>query len=191
MLKAVGYVDDRFYTADSAIRGRHIHKATQIIDGKGAQHLQAIDDSYVPYVEAWEAFVREWWFRPRLIETPMYHPAFLFGVTPDREGHTDHPMGLWTNEPTIVEIKSGMMPWWTKIQTAIQEITLQAWDVQQTFRRRIGVQLKPNGTYDVKVFEDPADHEIARCVASVCMANETKLWDEARDTGYFASAEFI
>ena len=191
MLKAVGYVDDRFYTAESAENGRRRHKATQIVDQFGAHQMTAIAQEDVPYVEAWESFVKDYKFRPRLIEVPMYHPAFVFCVTPDRGGFTTHPDGLWTDEPSLPEIKTGMMPWWTKFQTAIQDITFQAWDLVPTFRRRLGVQLKANGTYHVEIFEDPTDYEIARCVAAVCMANESKLWREMRDTGYFASAEFI
>lgn len=184
MLKAVGYIDDRFYSEASAENGRRRHKATQLVDTHGAFHV-SVDDEDLMYVEAWRSFVREWNFKPRLIETPLYHPTFLFGVTPDREGL------ILEGEPAVVEIKTGLMPWWTKYQAALQVIALEAWDNDIIYRRRIGVQIAADGLYNAVEFSDPADYDIARCIASVCMANENKLWKEMRETGYFANTEFI
>lgn len=192
MLKAVGYIDDRFFTPESAENGRRRHKATQLVDAIGDVNRIRIADEDLGYVEGWRKFVREWNFRPRLIETPMYHPVYLYGVTPDREGLTDHPGGLWKDQPTIVEIKTGAMMWWTKVQAALQELTLQAWDVDPVYRERLGVRLGGDCDYEFKHYENTiGDLALAQYVAMVCMSNENKMWQEWRDSGYFASAELI
>lgn len=184
MLKAVGYVDDRFFSEASAIRGRHIHKATQIIDG--GLILGGLEQDYVGYVEGWEAFVREHRFTPRIIELPMYHPIYKFGVTPDREGLLDGSI------PAVVEIKTGLVPWWTKFQTALQDLTIGCWDIgSPVYRRRFSVQLHADGHYVMQEYDDPSDYDIARCIAAVCMANQSKLWKELKDSGEFAGAEII
>ena len=168
-MKQIGYVDTRPFTEAARLRGTHVHKATAIMD-TGRVDSSTVSDSVLGYAMGWEKFCRDWNYRIRLREVPMYHPTLLYGVTPDSEGLTDHPLGLWKDRPTVVEMKTGDVKWWVCIQTAAQEETIKAWDVEPgVTRERLGVQVCVDGTYKKPVhFTDAHDRTVWRCLLTAC-----------------------
>jgi hypothetical protein len=150
----VRYVNDKYYTEESRYRGSYVHHTTHLIDEKDTGIWKKIHHEYLGFVEAYCEWKEVWRFKPRLIETPIYHPQYHYGVTPDREGL------ILDGDEAIIELKTGTMPWWTKIQTAAQDMALHAWDKdKRKTRRRIGVELKANGKFRAKEFDDESDYQ--------------------------------
>ncbi len=149
----VGYVDDRYYTEESRYRGQYVHRATHLVDEKDLV-WNDVAPEYLGYVEAYCEFKEMWRFKPRLREIPLYHPDYLYGTTPDGEGK------ILDGDDAIVELKTGTMPWWTAIQTAAHDMGVGAWDAKEIYRRRFGVELKKNGKFRVKEFDDDHDYDV-------------------------------
>jgi hypothetical protein len=149
----IRYVDDRYYTEESRYRGQYVHRATHLIDEQDIV-WNDIAPEYLAYIEAYCEFKEVWRFKPRMREIPIYHPDYSYGVTPDGEGI------ILDGDAAIVELKTGTMPWWTAIQTAAQEMAVAAWDNPKNFRRRFGVELKKNGKFRVKEFDDDHDYAV-------------------------------
>lgn len=80
----------------AAIRGSAVHAAAQALDETGRAEIA---EDYLPYVQAYGAFLREhspFW---EMIETPMYHPRDNYAGTLDRYGLVD-------GKRAIVDIKT-------------------------------------------------------------------------------------
>ena len=153
--KQVGYVDDQYYTEESRIRGKHVHAIRHFVDTGGVDSA-SVDDAYLGYLNAYMEFKTTWRFVPLMSETPIYHPTLLYGVTPDSWGL------ILDGDPAIVEFKSGLMPWWTKLQTAAQALAIEAWEPQPIYRRRIGVQLRKDGKFKAEEHRDYDDYDTWR-----------------------------
>ncbi len=152
----VGYVNDKYYTEEARYRGQYVHRATHLIDEGDPdiwKTIYAEATEYLPFIEAYCEFKEVWRFKPRMREIPIYHPDYNYGVTPDGEGI------ILDGDPAIVELKTGSMPWWTAIQTASQDLAVAAWDGRETYRRRIGVELKKNGKFRAKEFTEDDDYD--------------------------------
>lgn len=173
IVKAVGWVDDSWFTEEGRWRGHCVHLGTRFID-EGNADWSTIAQEFFGYIMSYEKFKKEWNFRPRLIEIPLYHPMG-YGVTPDREGLTDHPGGLWKDAPTIIELKSGAMSWVARYQTAAQDLAIQAWEPSPTFRRRVGIKLCSDGDYMAKLYQDFRDYDRWKCAVVTAQSNEGKL----------------
>ena len=166
--------DSTFYTEEGRIRGTHVHAACHYLDegDTDLDELQKLDDRRAEsghpllsgYVCGWQSFKTDFHFIPRLIELPMYDDVLQFAGIPDREGL------ILNGEEAVVEIKTGAMKYWTAYQTAAQDILLQRWDEHPHFRRRFGVNLKPDGTYKIIEFTDPGDYDTFRAALRVSQA---------------------
>ncbi len=165
IVKAVGWVDDTWFTEESRVRGTHVHMGTHFIDEGGAD-WSTIRQEIFGYIMAYENFKKDWNFKPRLIELPLYHPLLLYGVTPDREGLVQD------GDPAIVELKSGALTWVAQYQTAAQDLAIQAWEKKPTYRRRIGVKLLSDGTYIAKEYKDPRDYDRWKCAVVTAQSNQ-------------------
>lgn len=154
VFRQVGYSISDFFRPEHRIRGQYVHSACHYLDEGDLDWASLKDHPYQVegYVRAWQAFVKETNFIPRLIEVHTYHRDLLYGVTPDREGL------IFSGDPAIVEIKSGTMRWWTKYQTASQALAVQSWEQSPTPRRRFGVELSIDGKYRMEEFTDPDDY---------------------------------
>ena len=84
ILKDVGVIDDRFYTPESAARGKLIHKALELMD-RGSLNWGNLDPQFYPYLEAWQSFKKDYDITEfETIESPQYHKFYLLAGTPDR-----------------------------------------------------------------------------------------------------------
>lgn len=167
VLKAVGYIDDRYYTHSSAQRGKMVHLGTHHVDDNDL-HSPDWPDGMLGYFEAYQEMKLKWKFTPRLREVPLYHPDFIYGVTPDGEGE------ILGGEPAIIELKSGAMPWWARYQTALQEIAIRSWEEKPVWRRRVGIELRPNGSFKPFEFNDPADYVKSQAIVIAAQNNEAR-----------------
>jgi hypothetical protein len=151
----VRYVDPTYYTEETRYRGSYVHHATHLIDDGDTGVWNKIHHLFLGFVEAFAEFKEIWKWRPRLREVPIYNTERHYATTPDGEGL------ILQGDEAIVEIKTGVMPWWTAIQTAAHDMAIHAWDKdQRKTRRRIGVELKKNGKFRVKEFDDEDDYYV-------------------------------
>lgn len=80
----------------AAERGTVVHKAAEALDRTGNAE---IDDEYLPYLEAYAAFLGDHDVSWELIEYPDYHQAFGYAGTLDRYGEVD-------GAATLLDIKT-------------------------------------------------------------------------------------
>lgn len=80
----------------AAERGTRVHAAAELLDKSGSTE---IEEEYLPYLEAYAAFLREHDVNWELIEHAGFHPDFLYAGTVDRYGVLD-------GKRTLVDIKT-------------------------------------------------------------------------------------
>jgi len=86
VLKAEGFIDDRFYTEEARERGSFVHLATHL-DDMGELDESTVDPLIAPYLEAWRKFKAESGFVVEQSEEPMMSTAYRYAGTPDVIGH--------------------------------------------------------------------------------------------------------
>jgi hypothetical protein len=144
IMKSNGFISEWAMDEGARRRGSFVHAFTQFYDEDDLDWSQ-VDDDYLGFVMAWERFRKGTGFTPTLIETPLYHPIFLFAATLDRDGL--FPDGSkW-----ICEIKTGHIPPYAAFQTAAQELLVGE------KRQRMAVELHADGTYRTETFKDGRD----------------------------------
>ena len=118
ILREIGFVDDTYFTEDSAARGIAVHKATELYD-LGTLDEDSLDPRLVDYLEGWKRFRNETGFFPTSIEGRGWS-KFGYVGTFDRVGVTDN------GSIVLLDIKSSMyVPDWIGLQLGgyIQIIT--------------------------------------------------------------------
>ncbi len=81
---------------NAALRGTAVHAATQAMDETGRCDIA---EEYLPYMQAYKAFLQEHSVCWQLSEKPLHHPTYRYAGTIDRYGAVD---GLLT----LVDIKT-------------------------------------------------------------------------------------
>ncbi len=162
------------------IIGEYVHKATQYLD-EGCLDLRTVDTEIQPYLAAYQRFVDESGFRPRLIEHRLVGNinGMLCGGTVDREGTMAGK--LWIIDLKCIE---RVYPSFA-LQTAGYELLLPKPVVPPFRYTRAVLQLKPNGSYKLTTYDDPADFDVFRAALAVTiwkmnhgMDIETGGWSE-------------
>ena len=146
VLTELGFIDHRWFTDESRVRGSHIHR---IIHWHLTGELDeaSIDPFLWPYFEAWLRFERETGFRPVETEMPRISEIYRFGGIPDS-------IGILAGRDVILERKSGAAPTWVALQLAAQEILCGR------SLPRFSLQLKKNGHYCLKQYQDHRDRGV-------------------------------
>jgi hypothetical protein len=144
------------------IIGEYVHKATQYLD-EGTLDLESVDPQVQPYLAAYEKFIKDSDFRPRLIEHRLVGNinGMLCGGTVDREG-------MMAGKRWIIDLKciERLYPSFG-LQTAGYELLLPK-PITPPFRYiRAVLQLKPNGSYKLTTYADPADFDVFRAALAV------------------------
>jgi len=130
-------------------KGKAVHRCCELYD-KGEIVWASVKDEIYGYVLAWMKFREDTGYIPNVNfrETPLYHPTYLYGTTPDCGD------GRFKDRSTaLVEIKTGAKEEWHKLQTAAQELCLP----KRKNKKRIVVYLDENGTYKIDEHDDPMD----------------------------------
>ncbi len=162
------------------IIGEYVHKATQYLD-EGCLDIDTVDPEIQPYLAAYERFLRESGFRPRLVEQRVVASinGMLCGGTVDREGLMGEK--LW-----IIDLKciDRLYPSFA-VQTAGYQLLLPK-PVTPPFKyTRAVLQLKRDGAYKLTTYDDPAEFDIFRASLTVTvwkmnhgMDIATRAWSE-------------
>jgi len=158
ILEDIGFSDyshvPEQYRIPALERGTAVHKATALLDQRRSWTRHGIYRYVRGYVEAWRKFKKDFKFKPDLIEKPLYDPVYKVATTPDRWGDSIH--GLIT-----VQIKTGKVEDWVGLQLSFEERCIQLYlegsPIIQSSDKRFAVELRSDGTYKERRFDDPND----------------------------------
>lgn len=133
---------------NAADRGTDVHLACEDLD-KGRPDWWSNDPLVVPHVKAYQCWKTAVDFQPDLIEAIVASPIHEFAGTIDRTGTIRGEKGKRIN--VIVDLKSGVTFYpWVRLQLAGYAVLL----LDPTKWVRIALQLKADGTFDLKQYED-------------------------------------
>lgn len=128
-------------------RGRGVHAACHLIAAKDEdREWESRHPECQPYLDAYRAFLREHSFRLISAEKEFRSEAHRFVTHPDEIGELDE-FGT-----VDLEIKSGTMPRWCRLQTAGQILAIGVPSM-----KRFGLLLRADASYQLYPHEDFRD----------------------------------
>lgn len=139
-------------------RGTMVHQAAAEIDrGVDVWGQYDVPEACVPYVEAYDLFMRETGFMPDQNEIEQPRIVTIAGL---RLGMTPDVVGLLFGEHAVVERKtcSARHPAWA-LQLAGQEMGLKRPPRQRRYRR-YSLQLMRTGKYRLDAHDDESDFDL-------------------------------
>lgn len=160
-LQAVGLASDFAHVPAEVLErkraiGEAVHTACHY-DDEGDLDEATVHPDVRPYLEGWRLFRREMGFVPLLLETRVYHPLYRYAGTLDRFGRLEHQSGVYV----LVDIKTGdPEAAAAALQTAAYVEALRLARAHPVLAalpddvavERWSVQLRPDGTYRVRVY---------------------------------------
>jgi hypothetical protein len=141
ILKAAGYIDDRWFSEAAAWRGHVVHACCQL-HCLGTLDAKTVDPLAQGYLDAWIGFKANIGFTPIAVEVPRYDPELDICGIPDRIGY------LGDGTPAIVDLKTGPTQAWHALQLALYHPFCPP---NKGFRR-FGVRLEYQGRYTLTEF---------------------------------------
>jgi hypothetical protein len=120
-------------------RGADVHLIAESIS-KGETEWWA-EGELSGFGQAWKQFLADTGFKVEFSEYAVFHPVRRYRGTLDVVGHFPREK----NTRTLIDIKSGIVADWTALQTAAYAACLP----EPEKIRRIGLQLKANGSFRV------------------------------------------
>lgn len=161
MLARTGWVNDTWFTEESAERGTAVHHMTADYD-HGALDVKTCVSPFRGFLLAYvdvTGMLRPTW---EGIEVPLVHWGYRFGGRPDR-------VGLAYNCLTIGELKTGEPQRADMIQTALQAI-LKAGQggLPAEHWERLAIYLRASGKFKVERHHDRRDFDEAKRIIRVC-----------------------
>lgn len=153
VLEAAGISDKTWVPESALIRGTHVHRAIEL-DIASDLDWSTLDESYYPYMEAWEAFQKESGFVIEASEIRVWHRTDLYAGTLDLRGR-------FSRSRAIIDIKVNSIPPHTRIQTAGYDRCLEK------KHHRFALQLKDTGRYKLVEFKDPRDYKVWQAALTV------------------------
>jgi hypothetical protein len=148
IIKFFGLAEDyeEFASEGVAQRGQLVHAASHMLAGGGDDPVwEARHPECHPYLEAYRKFLREHDFRLAFAEHEFKSRTLRFISHPDQIGNLD-------GFNSVLELKSGGLPRWVRLQTAGQVLAIDLPTI-----RRFALHLKANGTYRLVPHEDFRD----------------------------------
>lgn len=136
-LVQAGIIDTTWYSEAAAWRGSVVHRCCELWD-KGKLVESSVDPEAMGYLDAWREASYALGIQPVAVEVPSFHPQFGYAGTPD----------VVTNDG-VFDRKTGALAPWHGLQLAAYA---HLGDNPKA-KRRVAVQLKPNGRYSVKMFK--------------------------------------
>jgi len=144
ILESVGVVPD-YPIGEYRIRGKMVHKATQLYDNDVIDKY-TIGDKIMPYVESYIKSINTFPFEWAHAEAMLYHETYLFAGTVDR-------IGTYKDHRCIVDFKSGR----TSRETGLQ-LAGYALLVGDKTLRRFKLELQKDGSCGkLTEYKDQAD----------------------------------
>lgn len=135
--------------------GKAVHLACEL-DDLGTLDEASLDPALTPYLYAWRMFSAEHSVEWEQIELPIYHTALRYAGTPDRIGKVN---GM----RAVVDIKSTAQLY----PSVGPQLAAYASASNEQYAKRIGVQLKSDGTYVAKTYDDPTDFPVFASLLTV------------------------
>lgn len=128
--------------------GSAVHLACQLDDNDDLVE-ESLDPALAPYLEGWRKFKKQCKVEIITNEKSIYSARHKIAGTPDR-------IGSFRKRTTLIDIKTGLIEKWVRLQTAGYKIIHDEQNPKNKIRQRIGVQLLP-GKYKLVPFEDKSD----------------------------------
>ena len=141
-------------------RGAAAHLAIQFAC-EGRLDPQSLAEEVEPFLFAFEVFCAEHMgdFKPLVVEQPMGDPMLRLAGTPDVIGEKRGTLG-------VLDVKTGAdMPDGTKVQTALYKVIAKANGFAVI--ERMGLHLKPDGTFTLYPYRDPMDEAEGRAACLI------------------------
>jgi len=148
ILTAARLYNDSYFTEESRIRGKYIHKAC-LYELHSDLNYDSVPIEYMGYIEAFKLFLGTTNCTPYLAECeiPLFSETLRYGGTPDL------PCML-NNVDTVIDIKSGNETITTGVQLAGYE------QLMNRHVKRYGLYLKADGKYRLIPYADRNDIKI-------------------------------
>ena len=152
VLALAGICDWSFVAEDVRVhamnRGKSVHWMLQLED-EGGLNYRTVPVALRGYRKAYKVWKANSGFIPLVIEKWIISDLG-FGGIPDRYGTVTALFNCQV--PAMVELKTGAVADWTRLQMAAQAVLIQPNISLARTIRRIGLSLRPDGTYSVKEF---------------------------------------
>jgi hypothetical protein len=139
----------------AADRGTKVHAATEALDKTGRAE---IEDSYLPYLQAYAQFRQEHEVQWELIEYADYHPELMYAGTIDRYGIVD-------GYRTLVDLKTTYRVYKPLCGASLNLYRLILEARQKAVERLMIIHLKKDGTY--KLVNIPIDGAVAMALITL------------------------
>lgn len=154
ILSELGLIDKRWFTEDARRRGTAVHAAVHYHLEKDLDWSR-LDERIRGFVDAAISFLDDAHFVPEQVETRVVH------LGPPIWAGTLDAAGLMWSDPAVADWKSGGMHPVTGLQTSGYDLALGPIPgaSQWKRRRRLGVELRNNGTYRKTDFDDRRDYQ--------------------------------
>lgn len=157
----------------AAERGTAVHLMTEL-DDAGTLDIGSLSDEMLGYWEAWQNFKRV--VRPTMLDAEVvgYHPTLLYAGTRDRR------LAI-KGAPGILDIKSSykLMPSTGPQTAAYAEIYNATAEKADRTKKRWGLRLAKDGSYDLKEYTGSADFNVflsaLNCYRFCQQHNKTKI----------------
>lgn len=154
--------------APYAKRGTEVHSLTEAYDLDSDFDPDTVAEDRRGYLYAWLHFRYDFDFQPTHIEERLFHPRLHYAGTADR-------FGRLRGEMSVIDIKtSAKLGPAVGVQLAAYQHAFNDADIgvfgqkftTEEIHGRYAVQLKPDGTYLVKEYDNPLDWDAFRgCLA--------------------------
>lgn len=154
----------------AADRGTKVHAATEALDKTGRAE---IEDSYLPYLQAYAKFRQEHDVQWELIEYADYHPELMYAGTIDRYGMVD-------GYRTLADLKTTCRVYKPLCGASLNLYRLILETRQKTVERLMIIHLKKDGTY--KLVNIPIDGAVAMALITLHNALKTRRKKNVRRT---------
>jgi hypothetical protein len=154
----------------AADRGTKVHAATEALDKTGRAE---IEDSYLPYLQAYAQFRQEHEVQWELIEYADYHPELMYAGTIDRYGIVD-------GYRTLADLKTTYRVYKPLCGASLNLYRLILEARQKTVERLMVIHLKKDGTY--KLVNIPIDGAVAMALITLHNALKTRRKKNVRRT---------
>ena len=146
----------------AADRGTKVHAATEALDKTGRAE---IEDSYLPYLQAYAQFRQEHDVQWELIEYADYHPELMYAGTIDRYGIVD-------GYSTLADLKTTYRVYKPLCGASLNLYRLILEARQRCVERLVIIHLKKDGTY--KLVNIPIDSAVAMALITLHNAMKKK-----------------
>jgi hypothetical protein len=140
--------------------GSCVHLATELWDNDDLAE-DSLSPDLVPYLEAWKTFRKENAGRIHAVEPKLYHAGMGYAGQPDRCMQID-------TDYDVLEIKTTSRLFnAVGVQLMAQKHLLESAMPGMRIGKRIAIQLKADGRYQLREYKDPHDWPVFVALLSV------------------------